>query len=90
MKVTIPILKRSDPTKVEIYHNGKLNREGMIGADQCEVQLRLPAPLEECDIYFTPCNSHGEPVGPSNIYGEKSSDDSPKECCGNPETCEEP
>jgi hypothetical protein len=71
-RTTIPVPQTEYQTRIEVYLEGRLNREGCVQGDKTEVSLKLPAPIEECEIRIIPCNAQGKPVGRGFVYQDQS------------------
>ena len=71
-RITVPIPESQSPTKIEVYHNGKLNRHGGVQPGATEASIKIPAPLEECEIRIIPCDTLGNPSGRGHVYQDSS------------------
>ena len=67
-RVTVPVPMSDTSTKVEVYYEGKLNRHGGVEAGRTEAKIKLPAPLEDCEIRVIPCDALGNPCGRGYVY----------------------
>ncbi len=103
-RIIIPIPPSTFPTRIEVHHNGELNRSGGVQPGATEASIKLPAPAEECEIRVIPCDAQGKSVGRGHVYrddtlvpeppvytdppAEYPENTSDDECCGEPESCE--
>ncbi len=71
-RITIPIPKSDSLTRIEVYYNDKQNRSGGVQAGATEASIKLPAPIEECEIRIIPCDTQGKPVGRGYVYEDKT------------------
>lgn len=101
-RITIPIPQSEFPTKIEVYHDGKLNRHGGVQSGATEATIKIPAPLDECEIKIIPCDALGNPAGRGYTYQDENlvpeppvNTDPPAEpseedeCCGGMVDCAE-
>jgi hypothetical protein len=72
-QITIPLPDSQYPTRIEVYYQGELNRHGGVAAGTQEVKIKLPAPVEECEIRIIPCDERGKPVGSGQAYVDPES-----------------
>lgn len=87
----IPIPDSSFPTRIEVYYDGELNRTGGVQAGATEASIKLPAPVEECEIRIIPCDQQGKPVGRGHIYKDESIQPEPPEHTDPPAAeCDQP
>lgn len=103
-RIIIPIPASQFPTRIEVYHNGELNRSGGVQPGATETSVKIPADISECEIRIIPCNSQGQAVGRGYVYKDETlvpeppvhtdpptecpEDVSENACCGKPEECE--
>lgn len=101
-RIIIPIPQSQHQTRIEVYYKGELNRYGAVEPGATEINVKLPAPVNECEIKLIPYNASGQPCGRGHVYRDKtimpepledtappvepSSDD---ECCEKPDNCTE-
>jgi len=71
-RITIPIPVSDCPTRIEVYQNDKLNRNGGVQPGATEASIKLPAPIEECEIRIIPCDMQGKPVGRGYVYEDET------------------
>lgn len=69
---TIQIPYSQFPTRIEVHHDGELVRSGGVQPGMTEATVKLPAPIEECQIKIIPCDQQGKPVGRGHIYVDDS------------------
>jgi hypothetical protein len=70
-RIRIPIPQSQFPTQVQVYLDGDLKQVGGAQSGDTEITIRLPAPINECEIKIYTCDQQGKPVGRGFIYQDK-------------------
>jgi hypothetical protein len=79
IRVTIPLNQSNMRTRIEVWYEGKLNRNGGAPAGATEVKVKLPAQLCECEILLFSCDAQGNPVGDGQVYVQPPCDCKPED-----------
>ncbi len=67
-RIRIPIPQSQFPTQIQVYLDGDLKQVGGAQSGDTEITIRLPAPVDECEIKIYTCDQQGKPVGRGFLY----------------------